>query len=484
MKGIRQIASSFLPRNLLVSIRESFGQSGKYYRFGIDDNAINKIIESVNDSPTARMCVDRLNQFVFGKGFAKPELKEVFTSPNVNLEQFTRDAIKYLNVTDGFVIRHQFNNAGQSARKRIIPIQYVRKRIKADDSPCDFIYREGLGDQVGTFTNNFSDIIVPNWEVVRNMSPSEIRQMVDSQVKKYGYQIGAFQYVYIPQVGQLYDKYPVPTHFSGMPDLRADAGLSLAEENAVSNSFKPQWIVVTPKLGRVRDADTGSSEYDDVIDVIETASGPDGANSILLETNSPELVKVIPLDSKGRVDEAEKTTDRIQKKIVRYFGLFPTLVGFDTAGKLGDNQEIVNKMKLLHITLEDRRKIVYEALEDAYIGSGEKWTAADFELEPLNLFDYLPPDVIKMLTPEQMQEIYNLPETVGGEEVQPSEGGELAVNDAFANLSGRQLQGIQRVVRKFNKGELTKEQAGQLLSSGFAMTPEQIDVWLIEESEA
>jgi hypothetical protein len=316
------------------------------------------------------------------------------------------------------------------------------------------------------------------------MSPSEIRQMVDSQVKKYGYQIGAFQYVYIPQVGQLYDKYPVPTHFSGMPDLRADAGLSLAEENAVSNSFKPQWIVVTPKLGRVRDADTGSSEYDDVIDVIETASGPDGANSILLETNSPELVKVIPLDSKGRVDEAEKTTDRIQKKIVRYFGLFPTLVGFDTAGKLGDNQEIVNKMKLLHITLEDRRKIVYEALEDAYIGSGEKWTAADFELEPLNLFDYLPPDVIKMLTPEQMQEIYNLPETVGGEEVQPSEDGELAVNDAFANLSGRQLQGIQRVVRKFNKGELTKEQAGQLLSSGFAMTPEQIDVWLIEESEA
>ena len=102
-------------------------------------------------------------------------------------------------------------------------------------------------------------------------------------------------------------------------------------------------------------------------------------------------------------------------------------------------------MKLLQITLEDRRKIVYEALEDAYIGSGEKWTAADFELEPLNLFDYLPPDVIKMLTPEQMQEIYNLPETVGGEEVQPSEGGELAVNDAFANLSGRQLQGIQRV---------------------------------------
>ena len=186
MKSIRDIASSFLPRNLLVSIRESFGQSGKYYRFGIDDNAINKIIESVNDSPTARMCVDRLNQFVFGKGFAKPELKEVFTSPNVNLEQFTRDAIKYLNVTDGFVIRHQFNNAGQSARKRIIPIQYVRKRIKADDSPCDFIYREGLGDQVGTFTNNFSDIIVPNWEVVRNMSPSEIRQMVDSQVKKYG----------------------------------------------------------------------------------------------------------------------------------------------------------------------------------------------------------------------------------------------------------------------------------------------------------
>lgn len=478
MKGISEILQGFRPKNLLVSIRETFGQSGRYYRFGREDNAPNLIIEAVNDSPTARMCVDKLNQFVFGQGFVKAEIKDFPVNPKTNIEEFTRGLIEYLNYSDGFVIQHKFNKVGESARKYIIPIQYVRKRYQGD-----FIFREGLGDQSGTFLYNYNDIIVPNWDKVKLMSLAEIRQMVDSQIKKYGEQLGAFQYCYIPRVGQLYDKYPVPNHFSGMPTLRADAGLSLAEENAVANSFKPQFVITSPVLDRNQDDENGSSEYDRFIDEVERATSPDGSNIILLESNNSEKITITPLSNTGRMDEAEKATERIQKSICRMFGVPPVIVGIDTQGKLGDNQELVNKFKLFNLTLEDRRKFVYRALTGAFNQYGDNYSEADFELKPLELFDYLPPDVVKTLNPKQMEEIYQLPEAeaqgIGGPEPITEEN---SLNEAFTNLSGRQLQGIQRTVRKFNKGELTKSQAAQLLMSGFGMTEEQVEDWLVDEA--
>jgi hypothetical protein len=58
-----------------------------------------------------------------------------------------------------------------------------------------------------------------------------------------------------------------------------------------------------------------------------------------------------------------------------------------------------------------------------------------------------------------------------------------AVNDSLKNLTGRQLQGIQRIVRKFNKEELSFEQASQLLKNGFGFNDEDVNAWLITPEE-
>lgn len=58
-----------------------------------------------------------------------------------------------------------------------------------------------------------------------------------------------------------------------------------------------------------------------------------------------------------------------------------------------------------------------------------------------------------------------------------------AVNDSLKNLTGRQLQGIQRIVRKYNKEELTFEQAAQLLKNGFGFTDEDVNAWIVTPEE-
>lgn len=58
-----------------------------------------------------------------------------------------------------------------------------------------------------------------------------------------------------------------------------------------------------------------------------------------------------------------------------------------------------------------------------------------------------------------------------------------ATNDTLTNLTGRQLQNIQRIVRKFNKNELTFEQAKQMLVNGFQFSEQDVNDWLITPEE-
>ena len=541
--AVADAVKALLPKALLASIKQTSGQSGQYYRWGKEDNVPNLIVEAVNDSPTARLCVSRLNQFLFGKGFKNPEMAEVNVSPNVNMEQFMRQAIEYFNYTDGFVIQHKFNKGGESARKYLIPIQYVRKRMSGD-----FIYRPGYGDEAGTFMYNHKNFVVPDYDTVRLMQPNEIREIIASQEERYGEQLGAFQYVYIPRVGQLYDKYPMPTHFSGLPLLNADAGLTLAENNLVSNTFKPQVVIKTSVLDRNDKDSDDLTEYDRMVEEINRLVSPDGSPVMLLESNNPDLVDVISLDTKSRMDETEKATDRIKKGVAMLFGTPAVLIGIDTAGKLGDNQEMVNKFKLFNLTLDERRKVLYQAFHHAFSNFEED----AFELEPLSLFDYVPDKVIERMTDEQVREAFDLPmvskegeeeqeitsrfaefgvggvqgilgvqqavsegtisitagaevlkviygfdesqayKMLGGSTTQTQDGEVVTqgeeeqedrkVNEHLKTLTGKQQQQIDRIVRKFNKEQLTETQAVMQLTSGFGFTEDEARAYLeIEE---
>ncbi len=45
------------------------------------------------------------------------------------------------------------------------------------------------------------------------------------------------------------------------------------------------------------------------------------------------------------------------------------------------------------------------------------------------------------------------------------------------------MQGLQRIIRKFNKDELTYEQAAQLLKSSYGFADEAVDIWLVTKEE-
>jgi hypothetical protein len=75
-----------------------------------------------------------------------------------------------------------------------------------------------------------------------------------------------------------------------------------------------------------------------------------------------------------------------------------------------------------------------------------------------------------------------MPSTGGteGDQEEPKQE-EVAINENLKNLTGRQLQNIQRIVRNFTKGALSREQASAMLKSGYGFTDKDCDIWLITD---
>jgi ribosomal protein S25 len=66
---------------------------------------------------------------------------------------------------------------------------------------------------------------------------------------------------------------------------------------------------------------------------------------------------------------------------------------------------------------------------------------------------------------------------------QPMAASPLSVNEHIKGLKGREWQNMQRIIRDFNRGKITREQASSMLKGGYALTDEEIFTWLGAEEE-
>lgn len=460
------------PKALLASIRDNIGLGGRYWRFGEQDNFPNIIIDSANDSGTARDCIDKLHVFTLGKGLKNEVFAESKANDGQTWEQLDDEISLQLAYMPGVAIRVIYNAGGQPVKFYSLPIQNVRRRHDGQ-----FIFGEELGDPAGyKMFNGWRREIIPAYGT--NKTPQEIRAMIAKQRVEYGKQLGELLYVYTPGVGLNYKYYPVPKWSAGLHDINADAALSLHEESQVSNSFKGTIVIETRPLDRLQKDDDDLTEAQRFEDMIEAASQPDGGNVIHLETlgSDGEGSKITPLNIQHQMDATEKATDRVAKKVARLFGVPSILISIETAGKLGNNQELVNYLKLFNLTLQRKWKLkkrIYTTLFPDLPAEG-------FETKPLELFDFLPDELLKRLDLETLKKVFNL--EGAEEEVAQEQDGEkpkaAEVNEHIKNLTGKQQQHLDRIVRKFNKEELTEAQAVLQLTAGVGFTEDEARLYL------
>lgn len=111
-----------------------------------------------------------------------------------------------------------------------------------------------------------------------------------------------------------------------------------------------------------------------------------------------------------------------------------------------------------------------------YPGLECKFEIEQFKPVGVNALD---PEVSKHMTPDEIRKSLGLAPlagaTMNGGDVQIEQ---AQVNDNLKNLTGKQTQGIMRIVRKYDKGEYSETQAKLLLKSGFGLTDQECNEFL------
>jgi hypothetical protein len=91
-----------------------------------------------------------------------------------------------------------------------------------------------------------------------------------------------------------------------------------------------------------------------------------------------------------------------------------------------------------------------------------------FEIKPLSLF--LTGDIT------ENPKVIDTPIT-------PVEAEAVPVNENIKGLKGREYGALMRIVREYNKEKITRQQAMQMLMSGYGLSEEDCIAWLGEEEE-
>lgn len=345
-----------------------------YYKFGTDDKLPNEIIDTVNDSGTGRACIQRLAQFTQGVGFADTTLANSPANALQNYNSVLSELSLFVSYMQCVTFRVLFDNEGSPARIYPVPTQLLRRLGRTK-----FLYNELLGyPGRRTIEDKYLHIFDPT------EAPADRLKRMQQQFDKYGEQWGDIVYHFKKGMGLHQDVYSVPGYYSGIDDFESDAGISRLEKRNIQKGWKAQVFVSTGPLDHYTKDEGGKTQYDKFAETVKSFTTED-ANTILHLEGATNEVKpdVKIMEVADILDQTEKATDRVGRKVCRHMGVPPILVGFSTPGQLGNATELTKTMELFNLTVIDPQNLIKEALRIVF-------PAKNWDITPLTIWNETP----------------------------------------------------------------------------------------------
>ena len=153
----------------------------------------------------------------------------------------------------------------------------------------------------------------------------------------------------------------------------------------------------------------------------------------------------------------------------------PMLFGVRVEGQLGGRSEIREAYEIFKATYANDKQQALELLFKEITGVEAKIIPVEpigFEFSEATLLQIAPK---KWLLEKVGIDPNQYPEVVSSENAPATS---APVNENLKNLSGRQWQSLTRIIRKFEKGEISQEQAKLLLKSSLGLNDEEVNTML------
>ena len=408
----------------------------------------------IEQSPSAKPAITRTSKFYRGGAFEGEDI--VVNTYGLTLGDIVDKMALDLATFDAFSVQCNFNLKGECTG--INPMRIEALRFNQFD---ELNYASKIG-----YYRDFGQNDIVRKTVVESVTKGKIKFINIWNPKHVVPQIEALENInsYNGQIlyysGAGPSSYPIPPLQSAINFVLSDVENSILIRKETSTGFIDNYLLKS------------SLDYDDpnliaLENSITTMQGARGMGKIMTMSGlSEEELKGKVLEQLGSgdnssiIDSAVKTFE-LDRQVINGVYLIPPILsgqevstGFNTDA-LKDAYNVFNAF-----TENGRLRIAKEINKILKVGN--------FGIDSIKL------------TPMKLN--VEGSEAVGEGELEAGDA-LVADNATLTNLTGRQMQGISRIVRKYNKEEITFEQATSLLKGGFGFTPEEIDEWLITPEE-
>ena len=274
--------------------------------------------------------------------------------------------------------------------------------------------------------------------------------------------------------------YPLPEYIGSNNFIETDIEISKYYLSAIRNGMTPskmiQFFQGEPTEDKKREIEHRMAKK---------FAGAENAGKFLLVFNAVNASRSVEVNDLSATDldkhmiELNKTCQ--QEIFSGHRVTSPMLFGIKTEGQLGGNTELKASYELFQSTYAKPKANAFDKELNYILSFSSK--PAKYELRPTDpigiqfdvkdVLDKIPLAFIfeKLGIPKDMWPAEAMP----APQAAPTLDSDIPVNENMKNLSARQLQHVERVVRKYKEGKMTAEMAKTMLRTGLGLTDADIN---------
>ena len=418
--------------------------------FGEDNKFPNLLLNMFNKSSKHNGIVLGKVNYIVGKGFDQPMAANPYESCNEVLKKVCLD----VEVFGGCYIEVQYNQLGKVAAYYHVPYHKVRSSkdntqfyVKDWDS-----YKKGEEPKVFAAYN-----------------PKEDPAMLKNQT----------QILYYKEYRPGVETYSYPGYMGALNAIQTDIEISKYHLSTITNGMFASKMISffegIPTEEEKREIEKGfKSKF----------TGSENAGNIVLNfgkdpNKRPQMDDLSSTDLDKHFDILAKS---IQEELFcAHQVVSPMLFGIRVEGQLGGRSEIRDAYEIFKSTYCNDKQQALEMLFSELTGVEKKI----IPVEPIG-FEFSEATLLQIAPKKWLLEKIGIDASQYPEIAQPAGAAPTAnapVNENLKNLSGRQWQSLTRIIRKFEKGEISQEQAKLLLKSSLGLNDEEVNTMLSIDNE-
>ena len=422
-----------------------------YMQYGQNNDYPQYLLDLFNKSAKHNAIVRGKVNYIVGNGWAgeQPIVKQVNREETLN--DLTKKVALDIELFGGAYIQVIWSVMGEQIAE-LWHCDYTKIRTNKDNT--QFWYKE-------------------DWKATRNQEKAEIYNAFNPK-NPVGVQI-----LYVKEYRPGMNVYSLPGYFGALNYIESDVEVSKHVLGNAQTGFSASKLITLPNgEPSPEEKRLVSKQFDNMY------TGADGKKYLLAFVN--DLTRKPIVDDLGASDLTKEDFSRVDELIqTNIFSghqiTSPDLFGIAVPGQLGNRQQMRDSYEIFNNTYVRYKQMQIEGIFNMlgqYAGVTE-----ELKLQPVDPIGIdFSESVIKEVAPKEwILEKLGIDPTKYGlpiETEQPMAASPLSVNEHIKGLKGREWQNMQRIIRDFNKGKITREQASSMLKGGYALSDDEVATWL------